>query len=205
MLDRSRTPHPESSYLDLLERVWRSGTPRLDRTGVGTRAVFGETLRFDLSDGTVPLLTTKRVSWKTIVRELLWFLTGETNLRPLLQEGVTIWTDWPLARYRKETGEAIEQAAFEARIIADEAFALRWGDLGPVYGAQWRRWPKYLPAGEGLFRRDPEGIDQIAKLVHDIKRNPTSRRPDSILDYRLEDFVVEGYDPHPSIAAPIAV
>lgn len=313
MLDRSRMPHPESSYLDLLERVWRTGTPRLDRTGVGTRAVFGETLRFDLSDGTVPLLTTKRVSWKTIVRELLWFLTGETNLRPLLQEGVTIWTDWPLARYRKETGEAIEQAAFEARIIADEVFALRWGDLGPVYGAQWRRWPKYLPAGEGLFRRDPEGIDQIAKLVHDIKRNPTSRRllftgwnvaeldgmalppchmtyqyfvadgrlsgllhqrscdvglgvpynlmtasllirmlaqqcdlnpgelvwfggdvhiyenhgelvstqlareprpwptlrfarrPDSILDYRLEDFVVEGYDPHPSIAAPIAV
>jgi thymidylate synthase len=316
MLDRVSTSHPESQYLDLLERVWRDGSPRPDRTGVGTRALFGQSLRFELSDGTLPLLTTKRVSWKTIVRELLWFLSGETNIRPLLQQGVTIWTDWPLARYRRETGDDIDQAAFEARIVADEDFARRWGDLGPVYGSQWRHWPLFAPieGGEGgLYRRDPEGIDQIARLVGDIRHNPTSRRliftgwnvaeldrmalppchmtyqyfvadgrlsgllhqrscdvglgvpynlvtaallirmlaqqcdlapgelvwfggdvhvyenhadlvttqlartprpwptlsfarrPPTILDYRLEDFVVEGYDPHPAIAAPIAV
>src|SRR3954467_5789344 len=104
MLDRIGTTHPEASYLALLERVWRTGSPRRDRTGGGTRAVFGETLRFDLSDGTMPLLTTKRVSWKTIVRELLWFLTGGTNIRPLLQQGATIWSDWPLAPSRKDPG-----------------------------------------------------------------------------------------------------
>jgi thymidylate synthase len=317
MLDRIRTPHPEQAYLDLLDRVWREGSPRRDRTGVGTRALFGQTLRFDLSDGSVPLLTTKRVSWKNIVRELLWFLDGGTNIRPLLQQNVTIWTDWPLAKYRRETSEEISQEAFEARIVADEAFAERWGDLGPVYGAQWRHWPRFVPTDvegeEGLYRRDADGIDQIARLVRDIRHNPTSRRliftgwnvaeldgmalppchmtyqyfvsegrlsgllhqrscdvglglpynlmdgallirmlaqqcdlqpgefvwvggdthvydnhgdlvheqlsrvprpwpklsfarkPASMLDYRLEDFVIEGYEPHPAISAPIAV
>jgi thymidylate synthase len=317
MLDRSHTPHPEQQYLDLLDRVWREGSPRRDRTGVGTRALFGQTIRIDLSDGTIPLLTTKRVSWKTIVRELLWFLTGETNIRPLLQQSVTIWSDWPLAKYRRETGSDISQADFETRIVADEAFARRWGDLGPVYGAQWRHWPVFVPtdvAGEEtLYRRDAMGIDQIARLVRDIRTNPSSRRlmftgwnvaeldsmalppchttyqyfvadgrlsgllhqrscdvglgvpynlvtasllirmlaqqcdlepgefvwfggdvhvyenhaglvaeqlsreprpwptlrfarrPASILDYRFEDFLIEGYEPHASIAAPIAV
>ncbi|PRH87114.1 thymidylate synthase [Labrys okinawensis] len=180
MLDRTHKPHPEQGYLDLLDRVWREGTPRVDRTGVGTRALFGQSLRIDLSDGTLPLLTTKRVSWKTIVRELLWFLEGGTNIRPLLQNKVTIWTDWPLAKYRKVTGEQISQEDFEARIVADEAFAEQWGDLGPVYGAQWRHWPLFVPTDaegeEKLYRRDPQGIDQIARLVHDIRHNPTSRR-----------------------------
>ena len=83
---------------------------------------------------------------------MLWFLTGETNIRPLLEQGVTIWSDWPLAKYREATGRQITQEEFEARIVKDAAFALRWGDLGPVYGKQWVDWPTYEPAGEGSFR-----------------------------------------------------
>jgi thymidylate synthase len=106
---------------------------------------------------------------------MLWFLTGETNIRPLLQQKVTIWSDWPLARYRKETGDHIAQEDFEARIVADEAFALRWGDLGPVYGKQWVDWPTYEPAGEGTFISGP-GINQVAQVVESLKVNPGSRR-----------------------------
>jgi thymidylate synthase len=96
----------------------------------------------------VPLLSTKRVYWKTATREFLWFLTGDTNIRSLCAQGVEIWTDWPLDRYRRETGEAISRADFSARIVADAAFAAQWGDLGPVYGKQWVDWPVYEPAGQ---------------------------------------------------------
>lgn len=166
----------EQQFLDLVRRVWTDGVERGDRTGTGTRALFGETMRFDLSDGSVPLLTTKRVYWKTAARELIWFLSGSSNIRPLLAQGVRIWTDWPLARYRAETGESIEAAAFEARIVADADFAARWGDLGPVYGVQWRHWPNYVAGADGQVARDADGIDQIAGLVHGLKHNPHSRR-----------------------------
>ncbi|MEI6419069.1 MAG: thymidylate synthase, partial [Sphingomonadales bacterium] len=166
----------EAQYLDLMRRVWTTGVVRGDRTGTGTRALFGETMKFDLSDGSVPLLTTKRVFWKSAVKELIWFLNGERNIRPLVEQGVHIWTDWPLDAYRKATGEAISRDDFEARIVADADFAAQWGDLGPVYGVQWRHWPKFEPAGDGLFRQDPAGIDQIAALVEGLKRNPASRR-----------------------------
>ncbi len=169
-------PSGEAQYLDLMRRAWESGAQRGDRTGTGTRALFGETMRFDLSDGTVPLLTTKRVFWKSAVRELIWFLSGDRNIRRLVADGVHIWTDWPLAHYRRETGEAISRDEFEARIIADADFAARWGDLGPVYGAQWRHWPRYMPAGDGLYARDAQGIDQIAALVHGLRQSPESRR-----------------------------
>ena len=169
-------PSGEAQYLDLMRRAWESGAQRGDRTGTGTRALFGETMRFDLSDGTVPLLTTKRVFWKSAVRELIWFLSGDRNIRRLVADGVHIWTDWPLAHYRRETGEAISRDEFEARIIADADFAARWGDLGPVYGAQWRHWPRYTPAGDGLYARDAQGIDQIAALVHGLRQSPESRR-----------------------------
>ncbi len=167
--------HFERQYLDLLEAVWTTGDERRDRTGVGTRSLFGPTLRFDLSDERVPLLTTKRVAWKTAAREMLWFLTGDTNIRELVRQKVHIWTDWPLDRYRRETGEAIERDAFEARILADDDFAARWGDLGPVYGKQWVAWGTYAPAGDGLYRRG-EPVNQIAALVDAIRNNPTSRR-----------------------------
>lgn len=168
-------PHPEYQYLALMQRVWDGGVVRGDRTGTGTRALFGETMRFDLSDGLVPLLTTKRIFWKSAVRELIWFLSGVTNIAPLVREAVHIWTDWPLAKYNA-ANPPLDRAAFEARIISDDDFAATWGDLGPVYGSQWRHWPHYLPTGEGLYTRSIDGLDQIAALVDGIKSNPASRR-----------------------------
>ena len=158
--------HPETAVLDLMRQVWETGSERCDRTGVGTRALFGATLRFDLSDGSIPLLTTKRVFWKSAVKELIWFLNGETNIRPLVEQGVHIWTDWPLDKYRRETGETIDRDSFEARILESEAFALKWGDLGPVYGKQWRRW----------LGPDGRPHDQMTALVEGLKSNPASRR-----------------------------
>jgi thymidylate synthase len=168
-------PHPENQYLALMQRVWENGVLRGDRTGTGTRALFGETMRFDLTDGQVPLLTTKRIFWKSAVKELIWFLSGVTNIAPLVRDGVHIWTDWPLAKYNA-TNPALDRDTFEARIIADDDFAAAWGDLGPVYGSQWRHWPHYLPKGEGLYTRSPDGFDQIAALVAGLKANPASRR-----------------------------
>ena len=124
-------------YLDLLRHVRDRGVRKEDRTGTGTLSVFGHQMRFDLGDG-FPLVTTKKVHTKSIVHELLWFLRGETNVRSLQQAGVTIWDEW-----------------------ADER-----GELGPVYGRQWRRWRA----------SDGREIDQIAELVRDIRRNPDSRR-----------------------------
>lgn len=158
--------HPEYQYLDLLEQVLEKGDRRVDRTGVGTLSCFGAMLRFDLSDGTFPVYTTKRVYWKTAVKEMLWFLTGQTNIQSLLRENVRIWTDWPLDKYRRATGDDISQEDFEARVMSDDEFALQWGDLGPVYGKQWRRW------------LDSEGRehDQLATVIELLKTDPGSRR-----------------------------
>jgi len=124
-------------YLDLLEHVLKTGVEKRDRTGVGTLSVFGHQARYDLADG-FPLMTTKKLFTKAIIYELLWFLRGDTNVRWLQERGVTIWDEWADAH----------------------------GELGPVYGHQWRSWPM------------PEGgtIDQIANLVRDLKVNPDSRR-----------------------------
>lgn len=157
---------PEQQYLDLVRTILDEGDRRVDRTGVGTLSVFGSSLRFDLSDGQVPILTTKRVYWKTAIKEMLWFLNGETNIRSLLAQNVRIWSDWPLARYREQTGEVLSQQDFEQRVLDDEDFASRWGDLGPVYGKQWRRW----------LGPDGREHDQIAALVDMLRNNPGSRR-----------------------------
>ena len=124
-------------YLDLLSNVLEKGSPKSDRTGTGTISLFGYQMKFDLSDG-FPVLTTKRLHLKSIIYELLWFLKGDTNVRYLHDNGVRIWNDW-----------------------ADGN-----GDLGPVYGAQWRSWP--LPGGRS--------IDQISQVIDSIKNNPDSRR-----------------------------
>jgi thymidylate synthase len=167
--------HPEWQYLDLMRRIWSEGSERRDRTGVGTRSVFGTMLRFDLADGRMPLLTTKRVYWKTATREMLWFLTGDTNIRSLCAQGVQIWTDWPLDHYRRETGEDISREDFSERIVADEEFAEKWGNLGPVYGKQWVDWPTYEPDGQGAYRKGA-GINQVAEVVESLRNNPGSRR-----------------------------
>ena len=125
------------SYLDLMKHIRDNGTPKGDRTGTGTLSVFGAQLRFDLNEG-FPLLTTKKVHLKSIIHELLWFLSGYTNIKYLKDNGVTIWDEW-----------------------ADEH-----GDLGPVYGHQWRSWPT----------SNGNHIDQITKVIQDIKENPNSRR-----------------------------
>lgn len=153
-------------YLELLEKILTEGTDKSDRTGVGTRSIFGYQFRFDLSKG-FPLMTTKELHLKSIIYELLWFLNGNTNIKYLLQHGVSIWNDWPYKKYKQSTeyqGETMKE--FAQKIIENDAFSEKWGDLGPVYGKQWRNW-------EGL-----EGIkiDQISDLIHQIKNNPDSRR-----------------------------
>lgn len=167
--------HPEWQYLDLMRRIWTEGSERRDRTGVGTRSIFGAMLRYDLAGRQMPLLTTKRVYWKTATREMLWFLTGDTNIRSLCQQGVQIWTDWPLDKYRRATGEDISREDFSYRIVASAEFAEKWGDLGSVYGKQWVDWPTYEPDGQGAYRKGA-GINQVAQLIDSLRSNPGSRR-----------------------------
>lgn len=153
-------------YHELLEHILHYGKERSDRTGVGTIGVFGYQMRFDLAEG-FPLVTTKKVHLKSVIHELLWFLKGETNIRYLCENGVRIWDDWPYDKFRKSQDYSNEtMSEFAARIAQDEAFAQVWGDLGPVYGSQWRSWPD----GSGGV------IDQIAQVTHQIKVNPHSRR-----------------------------
>ena len=157
--------HPENQYLDILQEILDHGDKRMDRTGVGTLALFGRHMRFDVSKA-FPVLTTRKIYWQTAVKEMLWMLSGGTNIRELLEQNVRIWTDWPLAKYRRETGEEITQEEFEARVLGDRGFANRWGDLGPVYGKQWRRW----------LTSDGREIDQIQNVIDQIKSSPRSRR-----------------------------
>ena len=157
--------HPEQQYLRLLRKLIEEGDERIDRTGVGTRALFGYEMRFDLQDG-FPVFTTKQVFWKTAFKEMLWMLSGGSNIRELLQQGVHIWTDWPLKNYRAATGEELSKEEFESRVLQDSRFAAKWGDLGPVYGKQWRRWRTC----------DGHEIDQIQYVIEQLKTNPTGRR-----------------------------
>lgn len=148
-------------YLDLVKYILENGEKKDDRTGTGTISIFGYQMKFNLEDG-FPLLTTKKVHLKSIIHELLWFISGSTNIRPLVLNDVRIWNDWPFAKYQKSSayqGETIEE--FAEKIKNDEAFAEVWGDLGPVYGKQWRNF---------------DGVDQLSNLIHDIKTNPNSRR-----------------------------
>lgn len=148
-------------YLDLCRYILEHGILKDDRTHTGTRSVFGYQMKFDLSEG-FPLLTTKRVHLKSIIHELLWFISGDTNIKYLVDNDVRIWNDWPYEIYQKSQefkGETIEE--FALKIKEDSKFAKKWGNLGPVYGKQWR---------------DFNGVDQLENLINDIKTNPNSRR-----------------------------
>lgn len=157
-------------YLDLLRRIKAEGTVRGDRTGTGTRSVFGHQMRFDLSEG-FPLLTTKKVFLKGVIHELLWFLAGDTNIRYLVENGVHIW-DNDAYRYYGELcarhgATPVDREAFLAAAGAESPIGgYRYGDLNHVYGYQWRSWP--LPGGGT--------IDQIAEAVRTIRTDPDSRR-----------------------------
>ena len=148
-------------YLDLCRWVLENGEQRQDRTGTGTISKFGYQMRINLENG-FPLLTTKKVFYRGITEELLWFLRGETNIRPLALKNVKIWNEWPYEKYKKSSdfkGETMEE--FIQKICDSEEFANKWGDLGPVYGKQWR---------------DFFGVDQITQLIDNLKNNPFSRR-----------------------------
>lgn len=149
------------TYLDLCDFVLKNGEDRSDRTGTGTRSVFGYQMRFDLSQG-FPLLTTKRVHFASLAKELLWFISGDTNIKWLVENNVRIWNEWPYAIFKDSSdynGETMKE--FIERIKTDDKFAKKYGDLGPVYGKQWR---------------DFNGVDQLQKVIDTIRYNPNSRR-----------------------------
>ncbi len=148
-------------YLDLCKTILNNGIKKEDRTGTGTISYFGYQMRFNLNEG-FPLLTTKKVHLKSIIHELLWFISGSTNIKYLVDNDVKIWNDWPYASYKKSNeynSETIEE--FAEKIKNDNDFAAKYGNLGPVYGKQWRNF---------------DGIDQLEWLINEIKTNPTSRR-----------------------------
>ncbi|MBL3730509.1 thymidylate synthase [Lysinibacillus sp. HST-98] len=179
--------HPEFAYLNLLQHILENGTKKEDRTGTGTYSVFGYQMRFDLSKG-FPLLTTKRVPFKLVASELLWFIKGDTNIRYLLQHNNHIWDEWAFKKWVEsdeytgpdmtdfgrrclvdESFNALYQkelASFCERVLTDDDFAQQYGDLGNVYGKQWRHWTT----------SDGESLDQLQDVIHQIKHQPDSRR-----------------------------
>lgn len=158
-------------YHDLLKYILTEGVEKQDRTGTGTKSIFGYQMKIDLEKG-FPLLTTKKVAFRWLAEELLWFIKGETNIRPLVQKGISIWNEWPfqywleknkLSNYYPKYSEGwkMKMKEFIQKIDADEHFAGEWGELGPVYGKQWRNFG---------------GVDQLSQLIADIRSNPDSRR-----------------------------
>lgn len=157
------------AYLALLRDVRDNGVGKDDRTGTGTRSLFGRQLRVDLSQG-FPLLTTKKVFLRGIIHELLWIIRGDTNIKYLVDNNVGIWNEWPFQNYLKANDIALEKHSpewlsaldeFVAQVKSDSGFAQQWGELGPVYGKQWRNF---------------SGIDQLTWVLNEIKHNPSSRR-----------------------------
>jgi thymidylate synthase len=173
-------------YQNLLQDILNNGKLKEDRTGTGTISVFGRQIRHDMSEG-FPLLTTKRMYWKGIVTELLWFLRGDTNIKYLVDNDCHIWDGdvyksykvWAddLSKTHKYLPYTKEQ--FIEKIKTDDEFANKWGDLGPVYGKQWRKWKTFRGSGDSIIKNRTDSvayIDQIKNLIEQVKTNPDSRR-----------------------------
>ena len=178
----------DKQYQALLQDILDNGTPKSDRTGTGTISVFGRQIRHNMKDG-FPLLTTKKMPFKTIVTELLWFLRGDTNIKYLVENGCHIWNGDAYKSFLNQRDGKLSrppsQEEFINKIKTDNEFAKKWGDLGPIYGKQWRKWQTYsayqkiatYESGRGLYTyKENDEIDQIQNLINDLKGNPDSRR-----------------------------
>jgi thymidylate synthase len=178
----------DKQYTDLLKTILEHGIEKEDRTGTGTKSIFGYTVRHNMSEG-FPLLTTKKMPWKTIVTELMWFLQGRTDLRYLLENNCHIWTGDAYKVYDKDFDcehppfsapypPRLTHKEFEEKIMTDDEFNKMYGDLGPIYGKQWRNWETYQQSPYDTLRYNKKhpSIDQIANLINDLKTNPDSRR-----------------------------
>lgn len=202
----------DKQYTDLLQTILDYGEVKKDRTGTGTKSIFGYTIRHNMKDG-FPLLTTKKMPFKTIVTELLWFLRGDTNIKYLVDNNCHIWDGDAYKNYCKHTSanssewnewmrdngdgtlSMFTQEEFINKIKTDDEFAKMWGELGPIYGKQWRDWEYYCGGGDC-------NVDQIANLIKDLKTNPDSRRlmvnawnPSDlpVTDYRTDDELYQDY------------
>ena len=165
----------DEQYQSLLQDIIDFGADKQDRTGTGTKSIFGYMIHHNMRNG-FPLLTTKKVAFKTMATELMWFLKGDTNIKYLIENGCHIWTGDAIKNYEKHSGKIHphrpKQEYFEHLILNDDEFAKQWGELGPIYGKQWRNWD-----GDNFIYGDlKNGIDQIKNLINDLKTNPDSRR-----------------------------
>jgi len=166
----------DRQYKELLDYILHFGVDKADRTGTGTKSIFGWQIRHNMKEG-FPLLTTKKMAWKTMVTELLWFLRGDTNIKYLVDNGCHIWDGDAIKNYEKYNGEidwgpfVTKEEAFVEKIKTDDEFAKQWGELGPIYGKQWRNWNS-----RSVFYKGTEHVDQIANLISELKTNPDSRR-----------------------------
>ena len=181
----------EQQYLQLLEHIVANGTYSKNRTGVNTYKIWGAQIHIDLNEG-FPLLTTKKMHWKSVVHELLWMIKGDTNIQYLLKNGVTFWTEWPMKHYNDAATElkvmpVLTQKAFEQKIINDDEFAKTWGSIGNYgYGGMWRHFPFYtqedkFKSSTGVIGCSAEHwtfgeVDQLVKVIDELKNNPDSRR-----------------------------
>ena len=167
----------DKQYQDLLLHILRNGVEKKDRTGTGTKSIFGYQIHHNMREG-FPLLTTKKMAWKTMVTELLWFLRGDTNIKYLVENGCNIWNGDAYKRYERvwtwDLDEPLPMEKFVERIKTDYEFAKIWGELGPIYGKQWRQWQGWMN-----YDGDKKGslwFDQIQRLIHLLKTEPDSRR-----------------------------
>lgn len=164
----------EKQYLDLMKKISTKGNLKHNRTGTDTLSLFGESLRHSMNVG-FPLLTTKKMFFRGIFEELIWFLNGDTKLKPLLEKGVKIWLDDAFSKYQKGNWTDMTKKEFEVRIMNDPEFEKKWGDLGPIYGHQWR---KFGEKGNEYSNHNDysAGVDQIVNLIKDLTNSPDSRR-----------------------------